>query len=926
MKTEPLHLILFFVLSVLHACTTPSIQVSREQQLGDYHYNQHEYSKAIEHYKKSYIASKSLGNYRNLINEAGMARKIADAYNNSGYFSEAIGYLEQAYLIDSLVNHEEGMFLDLIKTGETYLFKGEIKKGIAAFEKLLDPASGFNSGVKEGKKELLAGIHLNLASAKLVLGKYSEANSHCLQAANIYRSTGNKEKLAESLYIMGTISIDRGDLREGISYLEESAGFSRELNLSFAKQYMVLGDGYANLGKPQDALKFKKLALEQALKSNIKPQIMAMYISLGDIYQTIGNEQAALENYSLAMQVRDGMEVAGAQDAALYQREGNFASALSYYAENESDIGNGNVHLKMAGIHLNEGKLHDAGSNYSQAYQYFYKLGIAEGMAKSLIGLGRIKAGKGDFKACLDRLYRAQLFAFTPETKWNLSLYKGIAFEGLGKTDSAITAYKKAIDIIEEVSNTISIDEIKSGYIEDRMEPYDRLVRILSEEGKTGASFHYSERARARAFLDMIAKKKIAGKPGAPGEIVKEEQELRERLQKLNATLYRDAFATGDDSTRGTREIIMEELQLVQDKYAEVVKEIKLYAPGYANLVKPEPVYISKVQENMETGKAMVIYWIGENHSGAWLLDRETVKYYKLSSDGESIKSLVALCRYHIGVFNQDSAMAYLKELSRAILSPLEEDMDKYKELAIIPHGPLHFIPFQAMVASDGQYMVKKHVINILPSASVYLATRDEALTGSPKLLGMALGNQYLGSFSGLPATLKEVKSISGAFDGSKVLIEEKSTETFFKVNAANYSLLHIATHGYFNEENPLYSFLLFNQTDEDDGLLEVHEIFGLDLEAELAVLSACQTGLGKITRGDEITGLSRAFMYAGTPRLVVSLWSVADESTSFLMQQFYKYLPKNKPAKALQKAQVNTMAKYPNPFHWAPFVLMGND
>ena len=188
----------------------------------------------------------------------------------------------------------------------------------------------------------------------------------------------------------------------------------------------------------------------------------------------------------------------------------------------------------------------------------------------------------------------------------------------------------------------------------------------------------------------------------------------------------------------------------------------------------------------------------------------------------------------------------------------------------------------------------------------------------------MALGELSLGDFSGLPGTTYEVEQISSLFDNKQVKFEQESSETFMKNNASGFNFIHLATHGLMDYQQPMYSYLLFNPTSEDDGLLTVNEVFGLDLNASLVTLSACQTGLGDISKGDEVVGLSRAFLYAGSPSVIVSLWSVADQPTAILMTEFYKFLENHTTQEALRLAQLEVMKQYPAPFHWAPFQLIG--
>ena len=189
----------------------------------------------------------------------------------------------------------------------------------------------------------------------------------------------------------------------------------------------------------------------------------------------------------------------------------------------------------------------------------------------------------------------------------------------------------------------------------------------------------------------------------------------------------------------------------------------------------------------------------------------------------------------------------------------------------------------------------------------------------------MALGNLDIGYFLGLPGTKKELSSISELYTSKTLKYEEESTEEFLKKEANNYNIIHLATHGNFNSEQPLYSFLLFAPTENEDGQLAVHEVFGLNLNARLVTLSACQTGLGDISQGDELVGLSRGFLYAGASAIIVSLWSVADDPTAILMTRFHSYLANHSLLTALTLAQRDVIKKYDNPYYWAPFLLIGN-
>jgi CHAT domain-containing protein len=218
--------------------------------------------------------------------------------------------------------------------------------------------------------------------------------------------------------------------------------------------------------------------------------------------------------------------------------------------------------------------------------------------------------------------------------------------------------------------------------------------------------------------------------------------------------------------------------------------------------------------------------------------------------------------------------------------------------------------------------------------------------TAPMKLLAGAVGNESLNGFDALPATAIEVSTLGSMYkdDIADDVVGKPFTETFFKTNAHNYAMLHLATHGIFNASQPLHSYLLMHPTDRDDGLLTIDEIFSLELNSDLVALSACETALGDLSRGDELVGLSRAFIYAGAPAVIVSLWKVDDASTAWLMARFHKHLVEGKSmAQALTFAQrellksaavkgnTNVQAlkidavKASQPDHWAPFILIGD-
>jgi len=265
-----------------------------------------------------------------------------------------------------------------------------------------------------------------------------------------------------------------------------------------------------------------------------------------------------------------------------------------------------------------------------------------------------------------------------------------------------------------------------------------------------------------------------------------------------------------------------------------------------------------------------------------------------------------------------------VSEFYELIIAPFEKEI-KTKNLIVVPHGVLHKVPFSAL--TDGQkYMVDKYAISFLPAASLMEHVVKKRKTEKDSLLVFA--NPKTDS-TPLDFAEAEGKAISKMFLQNEFYSGEKATETIAKKKAPAFNIIHFATHGEFNVHQPLQSGLLLAKDEENDGSLQVHEIFGMDLKsANLVTLSACETALSKVLGGDDLVGLSRGFIYAGTPSILATLWKVDDPATSRLMEFFYKNWKQgmSKP-EALRKAQLDlkNIPQYKHPYYWAPFVMIGD-
>ena len=247
------------------------------------------------------------------------------------------------------------------------------------------------------------------------------------------------------------------------------------------------------------------------------------------------------------------------------------------------------------------------------------------------------------------------------------------------------------------------------------------------------------------------------------------------------------------------------------------------------------------------------------------------------------------------------------------------------KELLIIPHDVLHYLPFQALLSSQSKYLIQDYPVYYLSSASLMQFTREKRRASRDDDKALVMGNPSLGDEAyDLRFAEREAREVAKIYPQSAVYLRAEATKAKTISLSPKYEILHFAVHGELKEDDPLGSALLLAVDGKEDGKLKVSEIFSLNLKADAVVLSACETALGKISNGDEIIGLTRAFIYAGTPSVIATLWKVNDRASYELMSAFYSSRKTMKKSEALRQAQLKTMKEFPQPFYWAAYALTG--
>ncbi|MFN8241875.1 MAG: CHAT domain-containing protein [Bacteroidales bacterium] len=912
---------------LLQSCLTPSILVTREQGRADVLFNNNNYREAIDHYQKTLEASRKLGIYRNLAAEGEVCRKIADSWVMLGNYDLAMTSLGRAFSLDSTDNNLSGKIDDLVRQGSVWVFMGSYFNGIRSFERSLELSEGMDQSLKNTRKVSIAGTYLALGQLYAIMGRSSEARGLIQKALAIYRQSGERKGEMEALLVSAGIYSDQADNENAVRETEESLKQALQLKLGTARHNQLLASVASSKGEYEKAIRYQEKAIEEARRTGIMAQIIWTTIGMGDIYRDLGDVERAQKYYNIARHTRDTVPMkAGSLDASIGMRTGDVLAANRYFKAEGSLSGKAVSDLRMAGIMLSNGS-HDSARYYlGQAEKSFSGSGNLQGLANVKILEGKLYLMTDRPKlaeAPLDSAISATGF---PETLWQAWYNKGIMFEKLHDTTKAIDAYRRSVIVIEKIRGSLTIDELKSTFFDSKREVYDRLINLLVSSKDNTDAFTLSEQARSRAFYDILANKKIDFRRSLSGDLITVEQDKRLEMQKLYTLLgnRESGQGRGDAGAEDTRQI-KDALAKVQDEYADVLRRIKLNNPSYAEMVSAEPVSIEKLQSHLGKTSALLEYWLSNNNIIIWLITGNDIKCKSVPVIQAELTSLVENTRKAIQSNRQSESDRGLRSLYDKLILPFEKEISGFSDLVIIPNGSLHFLPFQALQDNNGEYFVEKHNVIYAPSSGVYIVCKDRPVSKGSNLMGFALADMELEGRQSLPGTDDELKRISLLFPERLALKGKEGTESMVKNNASRYNFIHFATHGSYNFKQPLYSYLLFPPGENEDGHLNVYEVFEMNINAKLVTLSACETGLGNLSGGDELTGLSRAFLFAGSSSVVVSLWAVADHPTSLLMSFFYKYMKDHPVQEALSMAQRDVLKLYPQPLYWSSFVLIGN-
>jgi CHAT domain-containing protein/Tfp pilus assembly protein PilF len=855
-----------------------------------------EYDAALDSFSRAEAMAETLGDRRlqgAVLNNAALVR------DELGQYRESLAQYQRVLSLYQDQDFARGEGDTLGNIGGVHLLLGQYRQALEHYQRALAISEALQSVTSMSQD------HGNIALSLLGMGDLTGALQHFQRAIELAESAGMRQDVAFWMRGKANAMIRQGQYQQGLELHRAAVELYAELK---AKTEAVeashdLGAMYLSLGDPASAEDWFERSMALAREIGLSRGITTNLLALGDLQVRRQGLEEADALYRQAWQrAREGAEMMLAAEAL----------------------------LRLSVIHLRQQRYAEAAEEASQALAIAKELEAPYTQSAAQFQLGETSRMQGEHDRALEQFQAARDAlpdVADPELSWQIHYGAGLSLAAVGQTPAAIRELQAAIELIEGVRNRLEEQRFRVGYVQDKFQVYADLVRLQMSAGRVESAFSTAERLRARSYLDLV--ERDVADPTVDRDLAKE-IELRERIRRLRDALSEENALPAADQRQPAIIVFNEELQAAERAYESLLDDRRRL--GASRRIARVPTY-KEVKDQLAEGEGLVEYVVAEDQVMIFVLTREGILAVSGDMGRDRLSSRVELLRDLIRRPDGDRWMRPAASLADVLLGPLEQArvLANLHHLYVVPHGTLNYLPFSLLPSSaqGDRLVLEDFTIDYLPTAAALLESRIPG-TADQRLLAVAPAR------SGLQHAQAEANAVFELFHpDSRLLMGDAATETLFKSVAGDYGVLHLATHGYFNKLNPLLSGLELEADADNDGLLELHEILGLKLDADLVTLSACQTGLGsghfaEIPAGDDFVGLTRAFLYAGSEAVMATLWEVDDASTAELMRGFYERLrvsaemPNRATALAEAQRELRATEKYRHPYYWAPFVLMG--
>ncbi|MEN3329307.1 MAG: hypothetical protein V7638_4114 [Acidobacteriota bacterium] len=845
---------------------------------------------------------------------------IGIAYYPMNEFRKALDYFNQTLAIAVALGDKR------LEAGtETFIggmldFIGDVGKALDHFHHALKLA-------REGGWRLAEGNALsNIGKIYSDAAEWEKALEFFGQALRVFVSLGSKENEALALNNIGIAYSQSGENLKAFDYLQQSLRLIRAVNDKFGEAYTLLNIGrtHRRLGDYAKALSYFNEALAIQKATGNRGQEAETLDEIGRVLSEQGQNQKAVEYHQQAIEIQ--------RKVGNVRRE---AQALTNLGE---------VYNLLE-------QPDKAQEQFTQALSMFRNISDLSGAARVLEGTARAEQKRGNFEAA----------------------HKNIA---------------ESLTLIETMRSRSGSLQLRASYRATVERAYEFYIDLLMQQhakspaqGFDAEALRASERGRARSLLEKLSEAPIDIRQGIDPALIEKERDLK---RVMNAKAQREMTVKARKGSAEEMATLQREISALEDEFQQVQAAIRKSSPQYSALTQPQPLDLKGIQRELDPDTVLLEYSLGEERSYVWVVTPGSLKAYTLPKREEVeniarrvneslaarsvVQALESPADRRARIARADAEFRKAaSELSRMILAPASAEFAK-KRLVVVADGALQYVPFAALSVAPNRPLIVDHELVSLQSASAFALQRQNLANrpAAPKTVAViadpvfSINDARLNSSAAIKesASTRIIEHGPGGpsgqlsiprlpftrWEADQILAVSPAGSTLkavdFNANRAvagngelsHYRYVHFATHGYVDTERAGLSAIVLSMFDKEgkpqDGFLRTHDIYNLKLPAELVVLSACETALGKDVTGEGLEGLTRAFMYAGARRVVVSLWNVNDKATASLMQRLYAgMLRSNKtPAAALRAAQIEMLRtrQWQSPYFWAAFVMQG--
>jgi CHAT domain-containing protein/tetratricopeptide (TPR) repeat protein len=704
---------------------------------------------------------------------------------------------------------------------------------------------------------------------------------------------------------IGTLALYQGYYNRALDFLERSRR------------------KYAELGRPHVLAMTEQEIADAYLELNLAPEAVEVYERVTARFSELG--MRAEEARAVAYHGRAEIMLGNLERAQTL-----LARARDLYVAEGNDVG-------AAVVELTEAQLFYARQSYSEAHRAAEQAELVLRMADNPRRQVFARWLQGESARCEGILSEAETILQSTMLLTESSAQNDIAARCLtslgllaatrGEGGAAEKHFKDAVKLIEELRAPLPAEEFRTAFFSDKLVPYNELVKLCLAHGKDRLTeaFIYVERARSRALVDALGGTvSLEVEPGDAFEanLLKRIEELRHQLSyfynQINQPVQQGLSRSKDQMTA-----LHEEVQGRETKIGQLNRQLQHRDSGSSSEL--QNVNLANLRSSLGQDRALVEFTSIDDELVAFVVSDRGMDVYRGFGSEAEIAAEVANFRFQIDALRHGSgairkhlpaleerARKHLRLLHDRLFLPVRNAVGD-RNLVVVPHRSLHYLPFHALY--DGaHYLIESREVSYAPSAMVL----QQCLKRSRKPLTRAL---LMGvSDERTPRITDEIEQLRALFSESDVFPGGEATLEALQTHIPQADLVHLACHAQFRPDNPLFSSLQLG-----DGWLTVGDTYKLKLNCGLVTLSACDTGVNAVAPGDELIGLARGFLSAGSPSVLLSLWTVDDEATAQLMMKFYEDLSNTQsPSKSLRTAQIKMLEEKPHPFFWSPFVLVG--